>query len=113
MSYQDWQDEARRRFGDNPAFWYFQCPICKGIQCPEDFRQYKDRGATPDSARYNCLGRYQQETAGKNLSGTPESRCDYTLGGLFRLTGVIVIHNGEERHCFDFAPDVEEAEAPR
>lgn len=106
MTRAEWLAEGERRFGKDMLKWQFVCPICKGIQTPEDFRQYKDRGATPDSAYFNCIGRYQPDTpkALGDSKPTPETRCDYTLGGLIRLSGVIVTDDeGKEHHCFAFA----------
>lgn len=104
MTKSEWVALGTARFGPDMLQWRFVCPICKGEQTAEDFREFKDRGATPDQAYFSCLGRW---THGKRAFGdkvSPETRCDYTLGGLFRLPGVIVVdEGGEERLAFAFA----------
>ncbi|HMS55118.1 MAG TPA: VVA0879 family protein [Fimbriimonadaceae bacterium] len=109
MTVDEWLAEGKRRFGGDPGEWAFVCPICKGVQTVNDFRPFKDKGATPDTARFSCLGRFLPNTASA-FFGHPDnqSRCDYTLGGLIPLPGVIVTdYDGKELLCFAFAEPTE------
>ena len=108
MTVEEWNAEGIRRFGENQFLWKFVCPMCGNVQSAEDFRPYKDRGATPNSANQVCIGRYRSEPAykafGKNRKGSPKSPCDYALFGLLRIPGVIVVHpDGHEQLAFAFA----------
>ena len=90
----EWREEAVRRFGEDPLQWKFVCPVCGHVQSPADFEQYKDQGATPDCAYFNCIGRY--------IEGLPKDArdpCNYSLGGLFVLNKVSV----DEQPVFEFA----------
>jgi hypothetical protein len=98
LTSEQWLAEGHRLFGENFEDWRFICPICNQVQSVGDFKPFKDSGATPDTARYNCLGRFLSASERK-ASG----RCDYTLGGLIRLPGVIVTDGDREYYCFSFA----------
>jgi hypothetical protein len=80
----EWEKEGAALFGPDPLQWRFICPVCKNIQCPEDFRQHKGQGAGPDSAYCECIGRYLpgSRSAMRDREGQP---CDYALYGLFQL----------------------------
>jgi hypothetical protein len=101
----EWLAEGERRFGPNQLQWRFKCPACGHVQAVEDFRPYKAAGATTDTARFNCIGRYAgaQPNAGLNGSGRAAGPCDYTSGGLFDLRPVVVMVEGKELRSFDFA----------
>jgi hypothetical protein len=80
----------------------FVCPICGNEAAVEDFRPYKDKGATSNSATCECIGRYAG--AGPAFGDKRHKPCDYAGYGLFRLSPVRVkIESGEEIHCFAFA----------
>lgn len=113
MTAAQWETEARCRFGNDPLKGRFVCPCCGHEQAAEDFRPYKDQGATPDSARFECIGRY----AGVGKGPRPKP-CDYTAGGLFRLAPLRITSDDRPNDlmAFDFAPapsDTAESEAER
>ena len=64
-----WRAEGERRFGPDLMKWRFKCPICGNVATPEDFRQFKDAGANPNSAVQECIGRY-----------LPKSKCRRAFG---------------------------------
>ncbi len=102
----EWQAEGTRRFGADPLKWRFVCPACGHVQSVEDFRPFKDQGADADSARFNCIGRYQGANPNAGLAGTGKAPgpCNYTSGGLFDLRPVVVtIPNGSPIRAFAFA----------
>lgn len=107
MTIAEWQAEGRRRFGEDEFQWRFVCPACGHVQTVEDFRPYKERGATAESAAKECLGRYldtRYKAFGKNPPKTPKSPCDYAAYGLFRLAPLIVVDEaGHLFECFGFA----------
>lgn len=89
---EEWLAEGQRRFGTDQFKWRFSCPACGHIQAVEDFMPYKAQGATPETARFNCIGRYAgaNRNAGLNGTGKAKGPCDYTAGGLFDLRPVSV-----------------------
>jgi hypothetical protein len=82
-SEQEWNNKGIRLFGPNRLSWKFKCPNCKNITTPEDFRKYKDQGATPDSVYQECIGRYTGGRKGPN-------KCDWAAYGLFRGPDLVV-----------------------
>ena len=101
MTAAQWEAEAIRRFGNDPLKWRFVCPLCGHEQAVEDFRPYEDKGATPDSARCVCIGRY----AGVGKGPRPKP-CDYTAGGLIHLAPLRITSDDRPNDlmAFDFAP---------
>lgn len=105
MTYDEWTAEARKRFGADHMAWRFVCPICKNIASVGDFKEFKDKGAKPNSAYQQCIGRYKgSKHKAFPTDGKRGSPCDYALYGLFRLPGVIVVMpDGEKIMAFAFA----------
>lgn len=111
MSVEEWRAEAVRRFGSDPRQWRFQCPICKGTQSIADFEALANRPKHPgDVVFVSCIGRWLTPEAPpafgrkKDPKPTPETHCNYTLGGLFCAASAIV--RGKDGHpspVFDFA----------
>jgi len=101
MTHDEWLARGRELFGEDPLKWRLVCPGCGHVQTAEDFRQYKDRGATPDSAWKECFGRY---TAGRSWAfDGGEGPCDYAAYGLFCIAPVVVTTpDGKEHSCFAF-----------
>lgn len=93
---EEWHKKGHRLFGKDVLKWEFKCPMCHKVQTPEDFRKFKDIGASPDDAHQRCMGRF---TGGK--SG-PDG-CDWAAYGLFRGPAKITKNNGAEIWLFDFA----------
>jgi len=102
MTLEEWLAEGRRRFGPDSMNWKFVCPMCGHIQSVTDFKQYQDRGATPDSARHECIGRYMDECKDA-FSEDGKGPCNYAGYGLFKFSPIIVVADGNECLCFDFA----------
>jgi hypothetical protein len=103
MTHAEWEAEGKKRFGEDFMKWKFVCPVCKNVAAVEDYKPFKDKGATPDSATCQCIGRF---TGAKYKAfGNPRGKpCDYALFGLFRLPGVIVkFPDGKEKMSFAFA----------
>lgn len=111
MTHAEWEAEGKRRFGEDIFKWKFQCPICKNVAAIEDYKAFKDQGATPDSATCQCIGRFtgakrkafgDRKSPPSSATGQP---CDYALFGLFRLPGVIITFpDGKKKMSFAFAP---------
>ena len=100
MTKEEWIGKGKQLFGDNFEEWRFVCPGCGHIQSVGDFRIFKDRGATPESAREECIGRY---TGGRSwMLGEGGSPCDYAGYGLLRISPVEVVDGEEVFHCFAF-----------
>jgi hypothetical protein len=98
-----WRAEGERRFGPDMMKWRFVCPICENIASCEDFRPYADKGATPNSATCECIGRY---TGAKDSFDNKTKPCNYAGYGLFRLSPIRIDRADVETHCFAFAdPD--------
>jgi len=104
-----WEAEARRRFGDDPAAWRFVCPRCGAAQSIQDFldagvaaqsiRDFVDAGFDRETIEkvigFSCIGRYAEGRG-----------CDWTLGGLFKIHQVEVVADDGKRHpYFDFAEE--------
>ena len=104
---EQWVAEGKKMFGDNMFLWKFKCPGCGHVQTPEDFRPFKEAGATPNSAYSECIGRY---TGGKSWANDKQSKpgpCDYAGYGLFKISPVIVVDGANETHAFAFSPNEE------
>lgn len=98
---EEWLLEGERRFGPNSLEWRFVCPVCGNVQTPNDFKPYKDKGATPTSATSECIGRY---TGASDFQEKGKGPCNYAGYGLFRLSPVRIIQaDGDETHSFAFA----------
>lgn len=97
----EWHREGIKRFGLNIRDWKFVCPSCGHVQSVSDFEKYKDRGVTANTAFFNCIGRYEAPD-NDILSG--QRPCNYTTGGLFNLSPVIITdYEGKDHPAFDFA----------
>ncbi len=103
MTIAEWSKEGAKRFGESQLQWVFVCPACGHKQKPIDFRPYKAEGATAETGRFNCIGRFSGAKR-RAFGGKGEGPCDYTGGGLFNIMPMtVVLPNGEEIRAFDFA----------
>lgn len=94
VTLEQWTAEGTRLFGKERLDWRFQCPQCKHVQTP---REFKDAGLDLNTCFSNCASRY-------NLGGS--SQCKWTTGGLFRTGGKYVITPDFNIHLvFGFAPE--------
>ena len=105
----EWKAEGEQLFGPDMLDWRFVCPSCGHVQSPRDFDLYWQQGATPEDARFNCIGRFDGHMDVEICSGS--SPCNYTGGGLFRLCPVTVVDegNGNKYACFEFDRSGDEA----
>jgi hypothetical protein len=115
FSHEEWLAEGRALFGDDYFEWAFKCPACGHVAKMRDFRQFKDRGATPESAAQECIGRYTldqslpgdkyQKMLRRNMkNGGP---CDWAAYGLFDICETRVLMPGKDKAIpvFSFAKD--------
>lgn len=111
MTEAEWRAEGKRRFGPDMLKWKFCCPVCKHVASPEDFRAFKEQGATPDSATCECLGRYFPKKKRGGFSedhSNPKVKqpCDYAGYGFFRLSPVeVTFPDGSKHTAFAFADE--------
>jgi len=110
ISVDEWKAEATAKFGEDEMKWLFKCPSCGNVQCPDDFRMFKDRGSEPSDAYFICIGRF---TGGGDAFCDKTQPCNYTLGGLITLAETTVIGEQGERHpVFEFASTDQPAVIP-
>lgn len=113
----EWEAEGRKLFGDDFMKWRFKCPVCKHVATVEDYRAFKEQGATPDSATNECIGRYlpkEQRGGFSRDHSNPKvkSPCDYAGYGFFRLSPVEVeTEDGKVISSFAFAEPASTTEA--
>lgn len=102
MTYEEWEKEAKQKFGDDPLNWKFKCPSCKFIASVKDWR---DAGAKEGAVAFSCVGRFTgnpKDTAKAAFGGGP-GPCNYTGGGLIGLNPIEVeFPDGKIIHVFDF-----------
>ena len=103
MTKEEWLAKGKELFGDDMFQWKFICPNCGHVQSIEDFRQYKDKGANPNSAYQSCIGRYMDGEVG--TLGDKKSPCNYAASGLIMLAPIIVVDGDSETHAFAFAAE--------
>lgn len=101
MTKDEWMELGTKLYGSDFMKWKFVCPCCGHVQTVEDFKQYKDKGATPDTARFNCIGRYDGHM--DSPMGTKPGPCNYTSGGLFRLAPIEITDGDKKYSSFAFA----------
>lgn len=87
-SLDEWNKKGVELFGEDRMKWKFVCPACEKVQTPEDFRPYKDKGADPNDAYQQCIGR---STGGRK----GPQKCDWAAYGLF--SGPSFVINGEKK----------------
>lgn len=104
MTLEEYLAKGKELYGENTDEWKYKCPACGHIQTIKDFKPYKEKGATPNSATEECIGRYTGgEWIGKNGKKTT-SPCNYAGYGLFRISPIRVkLKDGETTHSFAFA----------
>ena len=99
MTKQEWLENGTKLFGPDMMKWKFICPCCGHVQAVEDFFPYKDKGASPDSATHDCIGRYDGHMHVNMGEAKP---CNYSGYGLFDFCPILVLDKGEELRCFAF-----------
>ncbi len=70
-----------------------------------DYRQFKDKGATPNTATCECIGRYTGATGAFDRS--KYKPCNYAAYGLLHISPMtVLLDNGKTTQSFGFAtPD--------
>jgi len=101
MTKEEWFEKGKTLFGENMMDWKFVCPGCGNIQSPEEFRQYKEQGATPNSATCECIGRYASGHSWLNTGGKKQP-CDYAGYGFLNICPVKVTDGEKETYTFAF-----------
>jgi hypothetical protein len=87
MTQTEWRAEVERRFGPDPMGWRFRCCMCGTESTPADF---KARGAEPQRAAHECIGRLELER--RQPDGlVPDLGCDWHANGCFRAASVIEV----------------------
>lgn len=89
----------------------FKCPVCGTVQSAHSLI-LAGAGDEPkdvaDVLGFSCVGRFtHRKPAGE---AEPDTGCDWTLGGLFRLHTLEVVVDGKPVPCFEPASP-EEAQA--
>jgi len=103
ITHEEWIEEGKKLFGEGYANWKAVCPVCGHVQSVEDFKLYRDQGATPGSAFQECIGRY---CGGRSAMSDKEGQpCDYAAYGLIRLhkTEVVFQDGHPAVPVFEFA----------
>lgn len=106
MTKADWEARGTKLFGPDQLKWRFVCPACGNVAAVEDYKPFKAKGAQPDSATHNCIGRYDGHDAVPMGTAKP---CNYTGYGLFNLCPVWIMDGDKEIRCFAFDERVEKA----
>jgi hypothetical protein len=92
---EEWLATGEKLFGKDKLKWKFQCPACRNVASAEDFRQFKDQGASPDSAYSECIGRYTGGRKGPN-------KCDWAAYGFFGGPVIVETLGGNTIRAFRF-----------
>lgn len=92
---EEWHRKGTELFGEEMWTWEFVCPSCGNVQKPNDFMPYKDKGATPDSATKECIGRYSNTERVDMCSG--KSPCNYASYGLIQLCTTKVVDEDKNK----------------
>lgn len=113
LTAEEWKKKGEELFGAETKNWCFICPSCGHVQKVSDFKQYKEQGADPNDAFFNCIGRFSgegreafeifEDGRGKKKKKKVKRPCNYTGGGLIRLNPIKVIMSEGETTVFDFA----------
>jgi hypothetical protein len=112
----DFIAEAKRRFGEDPKHWKFECPMCGTAQSAADLlatgKFVPGSGEVNKYLGFSCIGRFTGQgdagIAAKNKGENWDKGCNWTLGGLLRLHAVELVDDAGETHPhFDLAPAAE------
>ena len=99
----EWEREGVELFGPHMLTWKFKCPGCGNIQSVEDFRKFKDQGATPNSAYQECIGRYTNGKSFTHMKSGEKGPCDYAAYGLFDICHTtVILEDGKKISVFEW-----------
>jgi hypothetical protein len=106
MTYEEWKDEAVRRFGPDPLDWKFVCPSCGYVA---SVKEWKDSGASEGEIAVSCVGRAlgSRKKVGTKTGGP----CNYAGYGLLRLNPVRIELDDHTVEAFAFAESEPEGAA--
>lgn len=94
----EWQKEARRRFGINTHDWKFVCPRCGEVQ---SVGMCLDSGLHIDEVGVRCAGGF---LAAERSNGKPLHGCRYFPNRFFNMNPIEVIQkDGSTQRVFAFA----------
>lgn len=93
---EEWMKKGAELFGNDYKKWKFRCPACKREQSIGDFEEFKSKGATPNTAYQECVGRYTGGRSGPD-------KCDWAAFGLLRGPDCVIADDGREVWVFPFA----------
>lgn len=99
MTEAEWNATGEALFGTDRMTWRFVCPSCLHVA---SVRDWFDANAPEGGVAFSCVGRYLGADGSKTfrLKGGP---CNYTTGGLFNLSRIIVVReDGSENGMFEF-----------
>lgn len=102
ITHDEWEAEAKRRFGDNVMNWAFKCPSCHHVA---KVRDWQEAGAPEAAVAFSCVGRWMDADDNRTFSrvGGP---CQYAGGGLIGLNPVTVKRDGKDHCVFEFAEKI-------
>jgi len=100
MTYEEWQAEGTRRFGEDRSKWKFICPSCGYVASVQD---WKDANASEGAVAFSCIGRFLDSD--KEMGTKDGGPCNYAGGGLFALNPIKIVQEEGESRIFDFAPE--------
>lgn len=96
--YKDWLKKGENLFGKDKSKWKFVCCNCGNIQSIEDFKKAGIKN--PDTkVHFSCIGRWIN---GKGELGNKIQPCNYTIGGLFNISKLTILKDGEKISTFKF-----------
>lgn len=97
IDYEDWIEEGKELFGDDPMFWEFVCPHCGTVQTGNDLKKAGlDEEEIHGALGFSCIGRFD-----------PDQGCDWTLGGLLQIhtREIAQPEQDKNRPVFEFNTD--------
>jgi len=100
VTHEEWVEEGRRRFGDDPLSWRFVCPSCGRVA---SVAEWKAAGAPEGEVAFCCVGRHVEGAKEAFAKGDNSRGCTYSGGGPFRLNPVSVIKDGVLHEMFEFS----------
>lgn len=109
-SVDDWQKEARRRFGNNVNDWRFTCPSCGHVQTRDDFLAMGLPERQVDFyLAYTCIGHFRQTDSAATIVEVFDLDvgwgCKYQGGLEPNVSPVLLATSPEEwRPTFGFTP---------
>jgi hypothetical protein len=105
----EWRAEIQRRTSGSPVDIKLVCPLCGNVSSPREFRE---KGANPEKAFTNCIGRVIGAKGTLNSPKPTPQPCDWAAYGLFGTLSSgteLLLEDGTTAWVFSFAEDSEVA----